>query len=42
MNVLLSEKSDANRSILVPLDKIEANPYAVRLNQNVKARRRAC
>ena len=32
----MSEKSDVNGSILVPLDKIEANPYAVRLDQSVE------
>lgn len=33
---LLSGESDVNRFTLVPLDKIEASPYAARVDQNVE------
>ncbi|MCL7390412.1 MAG: ParB/RepB/Spo0J family partition protein [Thaumarchaeota archaeon] len=32
----LKEEHDADRSMLVPLDKIEANPYAARMDQDVE------
>ena len=34
--LIMSEASDVNRFVLVPLDKIEANPYAARMDRNVE------